>query len=248
MNANITSIRSFLDQMLTQGRGLAQQGEDLAANRLGVGDDPSARRQMRSTALAGGAAAGVLGLLLGSGRGRRMLKTGAVVGGLGLLGKLAYDAYTKGNGGAEPAPQAAPISMIADGTEDRRARTLAAAMIAAAKSDGHIDDKEQAAIEVQLTALPVPVRAALTVELMRAPDPAALAAQAQSDQERREIYVASVMMTGADTAQERTYLAALSRALNLDDSVVAAIHEGLGHTGLGHSTPAAGTTPPPLPA
>jgi len=242
MNGNITSIRSFLDQMLTQGRDAARQGEDLAANRLGIGDDPAARQQMRNTALASGAAAGVFGLLLGSRGGRGMLRTGAVVGGLGLLGKLAYDAYAKGNRDAEPAPQAAPISMITDGTEERRARTLASAIIAAARSDGHIDEKEQSAIEAQLAALPIPVRAALTVELMRAPDPVALAAQAQSDQERREIYGASVMMTGADTTEERTYLAALSRALNLDDSVVAAIHEGLGH-----STQTVGNAPPPLP-
>lgn len=59
------SIRSFPDNVLSGGRDLARRGQDLAAYKLGVGDDPAARSQMRNTALASGTAAGVMGSLWG---------------------------------------------------------------------------------------------------------------------------------------------------------------------------------------
>jgi len=225
MDTNITSVRSFLDRMLAQGRALAQKGEDAAASRLGVDDTPEARAQFRKTAMASGAAAGLAGLLLGSRRGRGVVRTGAVVGGLGLLGKLAYDAYAKGR--ETPEPQAPALADLSDEDAALRAETMAWALISAAKADGHIDEAENAAIEAALRDLPLDVRASLTTTLMRPADAAAVARRATSDQERREIYAASVMITGRDHPDEITYLDTLARALDLPADVVAALDAGV---------------------
>lgn len=220
--ASTPTIRSFLDKMLSGGRDLAQRGEDMAADRLGVDDDVGARSQMRNTALASGAAAGVMGLLLGSRGGRRMAGRVAVMGGLGYLGKVAFDAWQNSKSG-DSSPQAAPIDQLTDASSETRARTLAAAMISAAKADGHIDDTERAAIEAQLAEWSPDLRAALTSDLMRAADPAAIAAMAQSDQERREIYAASLVLCGKDHPAEAAYLTNLAAALALPADVVAEI-------------------------
>jgi uncharacterized membrane protein YebE (DUF533 family) len=224
----MTTIRNFLDQMLSQGRDLGARAEDAAASRLGVGEDAGSRRQMRNTAMGAGAAAGVLGLLLGSRGGRGVLRTGAVVGGLGLLGKVAYDAWSrtggKGNQTAQDAPQ---ITDLSEDDAARRAETLAWAMIAAAKADGTIDAAETARIEAALQELPMAVRAGLTTAMMRPADPAAIARRATSDQERREIYAASALMTGRDHPDEAAYLARLAGALGLPADQVAAIEAEL---------------------
>ncbi len=220
MMSDSTSIRSFLNNMLTESRSLAQRAEDVAADRLEVGDDPAARSQMRKTALVSGAAAGFMGLLLGSGTGRKL----AVVGGLGLLGKVAYDAYQKSDAGSAAAlPQAAPIHQITDATAERRAVTLTHAIISAAKADGHIDEPERKAIEAQMAELPESVRGTLTSALLNPADPAAVAARATSDQERREIYAASVLAAGKDHPDELVYMDMLARALGLPADQVASI-------------------------
>lgn len=220
------TLRSFLDRMLTEGKALARRGEDLAADKLGVGDAPEDREGMRRTALGAGAAAGILGLLLGSRGGRGLLRTGAAVGGLAVLGKLAHDAW-KGDKEADGAERAPALDELSEEEADRRAETLAWALVAAAKADGHIDEAEQAAIESALRDLPLSVRANMTTVMMRPADAAAIAARATSDQERREIYAASVLLTDRDHPQEAAWLSTLATALNLPADQVAAIEAGL---------------------
>ena len=62
------TARTILERLLTEGRNLARQAEDTAAQRLNVGDDPASRQKLRQTGLAGGAALGVAAMLLGSRR------------------------------------------------------------------------------------------------------------------------------------------------------------------------------------
>jgi uncharacterized membrane protein YebE (DUF533 family) len=223
MSQEITTVRSFLDRLLSEGRSLAVRAEDAAAQRLGLGDDPDSRSRLRSTAAGVGVAAGVLGLLMGTRRGRRALRTGAAAGGLALLGKLAFDAWNRSGRGSEPGT---PLAELPEEEADVRAETLAWAMIAAAKADGHVDEAEHAAIEAALRDLPLPVRASLTTALLRPVDAEAIAARATSDQERREIYAASVLITGRDHPDEIAYLDRLARALGLSADEVAAIEAG----------------------
>ena len=207
------SVKTFLDDLLTQGKALAQKGENFAADKLGVGNDEGSRKTMRNTALAGGA----IGLLLGSRSGRGLLRTGAVLGGLGWLGKVAYDAYRKTGGTAEQATEADRLDGEA---AERRAIAITTAIIAAARSDGHIDDKEKLAIERGLSALPEDVAGLVSSQLTRPLDASAVAALADSEQAAREMYAASLLVTGGDDDAEKAYLADLARALNLSPDVI----------------------------
>jgi uncharacterized membrane protein YebE (DUF533 family) len=212
----IQGMKGLLDGLLSQGRELAQKGEDMAAERLGVGDAPDDRAAMRKTAMAGGAAAAAIGLLLGTRGGRSLAKTGVVLGGLGMLGKMAYDAYQKKTG---KAPEAPPVADLTGEDADRRATAITVALIAAAKADGHIDDTERARIEGQLAGLPAEARAAMTSELMKPLSAADVAAHADSDQARAEIYAMTAMVCGGDHPGERAYLDDLAHALGLPADV-----------------------------
>jgi uncharacterized membrane protein YebE (DUF533 family) len=220
-----TRMQSVLDQITAKGKDLYRQGEDMAADRLGVGDDPAARQTMRNTALAGGAAAAVLGLLLGTKSGRSVTRTGVVVGGLGVLGKLAYDAYRKHAGGAQP--DAAPVGQLEGPTASDRAATLLVAMIAAAKADGHIDEREKAAIQEKLAKLGPEAQSVLMDEIGKPLDAKAVAALADSDQARREIYAVTALVCRADDPRELSYMAELAGALNLDAAVAKEIEAGV---------------------
>lgn len=205
-----SSTRSFLDRILTDGWAMAQRGEDLAAQRLGVGDDPAARARLRETGLAGGAALGIVAMLLGGRRRSTFSRNALLVGGVGALTKIAMDAWARQGGTPDPAAAA-----LEDDGAETHARTLLLAMVAAAKADGHIDEEEHSAIEAELEDLPESVKGFLGEAIAAAPDPDAIAARVQGGQEAREVYTASALMCGRDHPMEVDYLDRLARALGL---------------------------------
>ncbi len=220
------TVKSILDQLMTGGGDLYRKGEDMAAERLGVGDDPAARSQMRNAALGGAAATAALGLLLGTKSGRAITRTGVLAGGVGLLGKLAYDAWAR-RGAPGDAAQGAPVAELEGPQADARAHALLAAMVAAAKADGHIDVAERAMLEERVDAMGRGARAMLAAELDRPMDAAAIAAMADSDQARREIYALSALICGGEHPMERAWLDSLAAALGLDRPMVAEIEAQL---------------------
>ncbi|EYD76865.1 hypothetical protein Rumeso_01823 [Rubellimicrobium mesophilum DSM 19309] len=210
------TARTILERLLTEGRALAQQAEDAAAERLGVGDDPASRQRLRQTGLAGGAALGVAAMLLGSRRRSSFSRNALLIGGLGALGKIAMDAWSKG-GGQHALPSERAIGQLGDRDAEDRAHTILIAMVAAAKADGHIDEEEQSAIEAEMDDAPEAVRA-LMDEALRAPsDPESIAARVTGGQERREVYAASALLCGRDHPMEVDYLDRLARALGLSE-------------------------------
>lgn len=208
-------LMALLQQLMTSGQEVYGKGEDIAARELGVGDDPAQRGTMRKAALGGAAAAGVLGLLLGTRTGRGVAKTGALAGGIGLLGKLAYDAYTQYAGAAAAKEEAPPIGDLDGEAADSRARAILAAMIAAAKADGHIDAREKAMITARLGEIGADAKAFLAAELERPLDAIEIAGLADSDQTGREIYAVSALICQGYHQDERAYLDRLAGALRL---------------------------------
>lgn len=204
-----STARSFLDRLLTEGRGLARQTEDAAAARLGVSDTPEARRSLREAGLAGAGAIGLLALLLGRRR-RGFARNALLVGGLGVLGRIAMDAWART--GAAPEARS-----IADEAAEERARTLLFAMVAAAKADGHIDEEEHSAIEAEIEDLPESVKGLLGEAIAARVDAETVAARVRGGQEAREVYAASALLCGRDHPEEVDYLDRLARALGLSD-------------------------------
>lgn len=174
------------------------------------------------------AVGGVLGLLLGSKRGRSMGGTALKYGSIAAIGALAWRAYGEyqarqaAAAGAAPAPAGAPRAVPAFESLpapqiEQHSRVLLKAMIAAAKSDGHFDDRERGVVEAELQrqeADPA-LRQWVESELRRPVEPADVAAGAGSPEVAAEIYLASLLVADDTTTMERAYLDELARQLKL---------------------------------
>lgn len=194
----------------------------------------------------GAVAGGLVGLLLGGKGGRKIAGTAAKLGGAALVGGLAYKAYrdwqAQQNGSASSSPAgSAPVATTAaalpspEGTpfmpsapsalEDLSARLLRA-MVAAAKADGHITERERARItgQLQSAGLGPELRGLLEAELARPLDINAIADLARSEEEAAEIYAASLLVVDPELPAEKAYLALLAARLKLDPALVKHLH------------------------
>ena len=199
----------------------------------------------------GAAAGGLVGLLLGGSGGRKLAGGALKVGGAALIGGLAYKAwqdYQAGRApGATPASNPPPISgapagsaaplpiedasgtafMPADEHEQEAlSRSLIAAMIGAAKADGHVTDEERQRIAMALAKLNIEgdQRAVIEAELAKPLDVGAIASMATSMEHKVEIYAASLIAVNPDGTAEKGYLAMLAARLGLDQRLVEHLH------------------------
>jgi uncharacterized membrane protein YebE (DUF533 family) len=117
-----------------------------------------------------------------------------------------------------PAPQA-----------DAHGRALLKAMIAAAKSDGHLDARERELVQAELRRTQADGETQcnwVQAELQRpldAGEVAAVAAQASGPEMAAEIYLASVLVVDETPPPERAYLDSLAQALRLAPSLQAGL-------------------------
>ncbi|NYT22265.1 tellurite resistance TerB family protein [Alcaligenaceae bacterium] len=220
------SIQHLLQQILQSGKGLAQDA-GTALDKKGASG--GALGGFGGGALMGGA----LGLLLGNKKFRKMGGSLAGYGGAAALGALALKTYQDWQGRqAVPAPGAATPPQPAMATPLRltdvetpqmelHSRAMLAAMIAAAKADGHIGPQEKTLIETEAKRLSGDAadHRWLHAELDKPADPAGIAALAQSPEMAAEIYLASLLVTEQDSFMERAYLDELARSLGLDPSL-----------------------------
>ncbi|MEQ5801143.1 tellurite resistance TerB family protein [Halomonas sp. H10-9-1] len=168
---------------------------------------------------------GALGLLVGSKRGRKLggkaLKYGAIAG-VGALAWKAWQSSRSGSGeGASVPAEGEPVERLGGQALERRSLELLQAMIMAARADGHIDDQERELIAGQIDALGADQELHAWVERqLQAPlDAEALAAQVDSPQAAREMYLISVAVVDEQNAMERAWLDQLGKALALPDAV-----------------------------
>jgi uncharacterized membrane protein YebE (DUF533 family) len=199
----------------------------------------SAANTQRSDAgkyLTGGAVGGALGLLLGSKRGRgiggKAIKYGSVAA-IGALAWKVYQDHQARQAASGPAastgtlptsspvpvqtPAASPFAALPAPQLELHSQAMLKAMIAAAKSDGHMDGRERELVEGELTRLNADpaARRWVEAELRKPIDPADVAAAASTPEMAAEIYLASVLVVDETTTMERAYLDELARRLNL---------------------------------
>jgi uncharacterized membrane protein YebE (DUF533 family) len=226
------SIQQLLQQVLQSGQGLVQdatsgvqQNTGLAAKLGGFGGG----------VLAGGA----LGLLLGNKKMRKMGGKFAAYGGAAALGALALKTYQDWQqqsssqpaaagqtaGAATPAPAnswpaqpALPASQL-----EEHSRVILAAMIAAAKADGHIGVEERQLLDAEiakLTSHPQDL-AWFDAQLSKPVDPADAAALASTPEVAAEVYLASLLVIDEQSYMERAYLDELARLLPMPEGLKA---------------------------
>ena len=100
-------------------------------------------------------AASELALLLGTAVGHKLTGAGLKLGSLAAIGRVAYNAFQKWQSQqATPIADAGkPLTELSGAASEQRGKTLLRAMIAAAKADGNLDDKEKELITQQLAKL-----------------------------------------------------------------------------------------------
>lgn len=226
----MSTAKSLFDNLLGQVNTLAGgQGAG------GIADKAKGAWNNQSALSKGAIAGGLLGLLL-TGSGRKLVKTGAKVGGAALIGGLAYKAYEDWKAGKAAQQEAGPLALPepegtaflpADAVQvDELSMRLVQAMVAAAKADGQVTEAERQKITTQLGLLGLDQDAErlIAAELDAPLDPGRIAALARSEEEAAELYTASLLSIDTDGPAERGYLAMLAARLKLDPGLVAHLH------------------------
>ena len=185
--------------------------------------------------LAGGLAGGALANVLSGKKAKKMAGSALQVGGLALVGGLAYKAwqnYQQGAGETAGAAVTTPPagSAFLPESNDKAGTAalsllLARAMIAAAKADGQIDTRESQTILNQINSLDMAAedKAFLFEEYGRPLDVQALTAAVDSPEHAAEVYAASVLMVEPPSPPEQIYLDTLARELGLETGLVGQI-------------------------
>ena len=217
-----TGASTKASDMLTQATGTTPGGFLAQAKEL------AGKNQLATGAAIGGLAA----ILLGTGAGRKITGSAARMGGLALIGGLAYKAlqnYQAGKplldlqGAANEltGQQALP----APANEQGHALRLVRAMIAAASADGIVDAQERAAIAGNLKAAGLDQEAASFIEneFANPADISTLAEGIGSPDEAAQVYAAARLAIDPDLQEEQDFLAALAETLKLEAGLVAHI-------------------------
>ncbi len=209
------NIPSLLEQLLQSASG---------------GD--AARRADLGKYATGAAVGGVLGLLLGTRRGRNLGGRALRYGSVAAIGALAWKAYQEHQArqaaaaGAAASPAAAPAAQppaLPPPQQALHSQALLKAMIAAAKADGHLDEREQGLLQNELdrSGADAATLRWMAAEVAGPADAAAVAAAATGPEMAAEIYLTSLLVTDETSAAERAYLDDLARHLRLAPSLQA---------------------------
>ncbi|WP_236198389.1 tellurite resistance TerB family protein [Pseudomonas pseudonitroreducens] len=185
-----------------------------------------------------GGLGGVLGSMLGGGASTggtpqgRSTRGGVNYAMLASLGMMAYQAYQnwQRQQSANPSQQQSLTTVDQlDGPEaEAHSHAILQAMLAAAKADGRIDEREQAAIQAELQrhAGEPQLQAWIDAEMRKPLDAADVARAAQGDPAvAAEMYLVSVMLVDDQQDTERTYLDELAYNLNLDPQLQAHLEQ-----------------------
>lgn len=182
-----------------------------------------------ATAVLGGVGA----LLFGSSTGRSVIGSAAKLGGLALIGGLAYKAYQNHQAGKplldqkrqELLPAPAGSGFEAEAATEKTALIFIRAMIAAAAADGHVDTEERNAILGGLKEAGFDPEANewLANEMANPATVEILAEAAETPELAAQIYTAARLAINPDTPAEKDFLAGLAGSVGLDAELVANI-------------------------
>ncbi|AZI87269.1 tellurite resistance TerB family protein [Kosakonia sp. CCTCC M2018092] len=206
------------------------QLQSLLGQKGGASTSSSSEGQGLNKLLMPGALGGLAGLLVANKSSRKLLAkygTGALlVGGGAVAGTVLWNKYKER---IRETHQDEPQFGQQQSPLDVRTERLILALVFAAKSDGHIDEQEQAAIESQLREAGIEDQGReLVAKALEQPlDPARLAQGVKNEEEALELYFLSCAVIDIDHFMERSYLNALGDALKVPQDVREGIEQDL---------------------
>lgn len=185
---------------------------------------------VRQNQVGAAAAAGGLGaVVLGTRTGRSLAGKAAKLGGLAMIGGLAYKALQNYQAGKPLISGLADVSAAPAGSgfepqavTQRTALLYIRAMIAAAAADGRVDEAEQAKLlgSLQQVGINAEAEEFLANELNNPATPEQLAAECQSQEEAVQVFAAARIAVDIHDQAEHDFLVALANALGLDEQLV----------------------------
>ena len=192
-----------------------EQGKEAAENvRERLEADPKARLA------AAGAGGLLLAGLLGTKGGRNMVGGIAKTGAVAALGALAYRAWQGRQDAAESdvADAAAAGYVGPDNTDPQFSEAIVQVMVAAAHSDGVLDEAERLAIDAELerAGASPEERALLTEKLSDDELLNRITERAVSPNHAAQLYAAASVVAGVRDPQERAFLKKLADRLGVD--------------------------------
>lgn len=216
--------RQKLDDLMRQVTG--GQGSAEAIEKL--------KQMVANNQLGAGAVIGALGgLVMGTKTGRGLAVDAAKLGGLVLIGGLAYKAYqnyAQGKpplGGGQALHQAAPSGsgFEAEAQSGDQALLYVRTMIAAAAADGQIDQAEQQQIlgGLQHMGLGAEATQFLRQEIGNPASVEDIVASVKSPEAALQVYTAARLAIEPDTRDEQAFLQALASGLGVDAQLAAHI-------------------------
>lgn len=203
-----------------------QQIQSVLAKKSGEGKSGGGLSDM----LAPGALGGLAAMLVSSKSSRKLLtKYGGkalIIGGGAAAGAVLWNKYKQR---VSEAHQNESDFGVAHTPIDQRAERLVTALVFAAKSDGHIDEHERAAIEqnIHQSGYGQDAEQLIQKAMNRPLDPQWLAADVKNEEEALELYFLSCTAIDVDHFMERSYLSALGDALKIPQDVRDGIQQDL---------------------
>ena len=219
------NTRGLLDQLLKSGQDMLQNkagGQRKSNDKGALGGllNGGGLGSMLGGAGGGALAAGAMGLLLGNKKARKFGGKALTYGGLAALGVIAYKAYGNWQAQQASAPQGEPqtIDRLPADQVEQHSQGILKALVAAAKADGHVDERERQLIDGELNKLngDPALRQWLQAELNKPLDPAEVARAASTPEIAAEMYIASLILVDEEHFMERAYLEELAKQLKLD--------------------------------
>lgn len=195
-----------------------QQIQSVLAKKSGSGKSTGGLSDM----LAPGALGGLATMLIASKSSRKLLtKYGGkalLLGGGAAAGAVLWNKYKQR---IRETHQDEPGFGAAQTPVDLRAERLVTALVFAAKSDGHIDERERAAIEqnIHQSGYGQDAERLIQQAMNRPLDPQWLAAEVKNEEEALELYFLSCAAIDVDHFMEKSYLSALGDALKIPHDV-----------------------------
>ena len=222
------NTRHLMDQLLKAGNEMFNNTGAAMPQTSGQPDAPQGGQSPLNGLLAGAGggalAAGALGLLLGSKKGRKIGAKVATYGGLAAVGVVAYKAYDnwQKNQGVANATPPQTVDRLPAPEAEQHSRAILLAIIGAAKADGHVDDRERALIDQEIARLGADdaLQRWFDDQLRQPLDPARVAAAASTPEMAAEMYLASALVVDEESFMERAYLQELVKQLRLDPALV----------------------------